>query len=338
MLAVNDLTIDLGHRVLVSHASFHVASGEEVALVGPNGAGKTTLLRTVAGEMEPAHGSVALPASHGWLRQDVQADPADAHRAALAHLLGGRDTAAVGEELERARQRLDQAAATPGNGAPGTELERAVRRYAGLEERFAALGGYQAEAEARRIAAGVGLGADVLERPVGVLSGGQRRRLELGRLLYAGGDLLVLDEPTNHLDLDAKAWVMQFLRTSRAAVLVVSHDIALLDDAIDRVLALDQGRLDVYRGTYTRFVEQRTAREAQRAREDRLRSEEVARLRRTADRFRGGNQTMARKAKVLDRRAERLGEDGPPGPTHRRPFPRIRWPDPPRAGDVVVVA
>jgi ATPase subunit of ABC transporter with duplicated ATPase domains len=114
--------------------------------------------------------------------------------------------------------------------------------------------------------------------------------------------------------------------------------VALLDDAIDRVLALDQGRLDVYRGTYTRFLAQRTAREAQRAREHRLRADEMARLTRSADRFRGGNQTMARKAKVLDRRAERLAAAAPATPVSRRPFPKVRWPDPPRAGDVVLVA
>ena len=340
MLQVSELTIDLGHRVLVRRASFHVAPGEKVALVGPNGTGKTTLLRTVAGELEPSGGSVVLPETHGWLRQDVQATPAAAYAAALDHLLSARHTSALAQEVEAARQGVEAAAShSGGNGlGGGAALERAVHRYAALEERFGAQGGYEAEAESRRIAAGVGLGPEVLDRPVGALSGGQRRRLELARLLYAGGELLILDEPTNHLDLDAKAWVMQFLRTSPASVLVVSHDLALLDDAIDRVLSLEHGQLDVYRGTYTRFLEQRTAREAQRAREHRQRAEEIARLSRSADRFRGGNQTMARKAKVLDRRAERLQAEGPTGPLRRRPFPKVRWPDPPRAGDVVLVA
>src|SRR5205085_2578171 len=243
-------------------------------------------------------------------------------------LLAGRSTAAVASELEEARKGLES-----GNG----DLNRAVRRFSALEERFAALGGYQAEADARRIAAGVGLGGRELERDVGMLSGGQRRRLELARLLYAGGDLLILDEPTNHLDLDAKTWVMQFLRTSRTSVLVVSHDIALLDDAIDRVLSLEHGRLDVYRGSYSRFLQQRAAREAQQAREDRMRVDEMARLTRTAARFRGGNQTMARKAKVLDRRVERLASERRGPPLRRRPFPKVRWPHPPRAGDVVLV-
>jgi ATPase subunit of ABC transporter with duplicated ATPase domains len=344
VLEVHDLTIDLGHKVLVRDASFQVAPGEKVALVGPNGAGKTTLLRTIAGELEPTHGRIVLPETYGWLRQDVQASPDDALRTGIDHILTGRDTAAVAAELELALAEMSSLSpngrASNGNGAAasGHGLDRAVKRYGVLEERFSSLGGYQAEAEAKRIAAGVGLDEDVLSRKVGVLSGGQRRRLELARLLYAGGDLLVLDEPTNHLDLDAKAWVMQFLRTSRSAVLVVSHDIALLDNAIDRVIAIDGGLLDVYRGTYTRYLEQRTAREAQRAKDDRLRNAEMARLTATASRFRGGNQTMARKAKVIDRRVERLAAEGGVPRPRRRPFPKVKWPDPPRAGDVVLVA
>ena len=330
MLEVTGLTVDLGHRILVADVSFHVAPGEKVAMVGPNGAGKTSLLRAIAGDLKPAAGTVRLPARWGWLQQDVQARPDDADRIGLAHLLAARDTAGLARDVEAARRRIDS--------TDGVARERAVRRFAALEERFRTLGGYRAEAEARRIAAGVGLEGPALERAVGTLSGGQRRRLELARLLYAGGDLLVLDEPTNHLDLDAKAWVMQFLRTTRSTVLVVSHDVALLDDAIDRVVAVEDGRVDVYRGTYTRFLEQRTAREAQRAREAQLRSREMARLTATADRFRGGNEKVARKAKVLDRRVERLAAAGPVVASRRRGPARVRFPEATRAGDIVLVA
>ncbi|MHB8669572.1 MAG: ABC-F family ATP-binding cassette domain-containing protein [Acidimicrobiales bacterium] len=348
MLDVAGLTIDLGHRVLVADASFRVEAGEKVALVGPNGAGKTTLLRTLAGELAPSAGRIALTERRGWLRQDVQAGAADAGRIALEHLLAARDTAALAHDLEQARLRLEQLSGS--GGGPGGDdreasvrLERAVQRYASLEERFASLGGYQAEAEARRIAAGVGLSAPALDRRVGTLSGGQRRRLELSRLLFAGGDLLMLDEPTNHLDLDAKAWVMQFLRASRGAVLVVSHDIALLDDAIDRVVALEDAHVEVYRGTYSQFLSQRAEREVQRERQERLHARSVARLAATASRFRGGNETMARKAKTLDsriahmsRQAEAAGLRPPGGRTRRRDAPSVRFPDPPRAGDVVL--
>ena len=329
MLEAAGVTIDLGHRVLLRDASFRVASGETVGLVGPNGAGKTTLLRVLAGDLKPTAGTVSLPSHFGWLRQDVQARPEEAHEVSIDHLLSGRETARLAEELEATRLRIEQ--------SDGVQRDRAVRRFAGLEERFRVLGGYRSEAEARRIASGVGLDDEALSRRVGTLSGGQRRRLELARLLYAGGDLLILDEPTNHLDLDAKAWVMQFLRTTRCAVLVVSHDIGLLDDAIDRVLALEGGQLDVYRGTYTRFLEQRTAREAQRAKEASLYGEKVAQLKATAERFRHGNEKVAKKAKAIDSRLERMARTAPVELARRRKV-SVRFPDPPRPGDLVLVA
>jgi ATPase subunit of ABC transporter with duplicated ATPase domains len=330
MLDVADLTIDLGHRVLVRDASFRVGPGEKVGLVGPNGAGKTTLLRVVAGDLRPASGTVSRPEHYGWLRQDVQARPEEAHEVALDHLLSGRETAELADELEAARVRIEE--------TDGVRRDRAVRTFARLEERFRVLGGYRSEAEARRIAAGVGLGDDALARRVGTLSGGQRRRLELARLLYAGGELLVLDEPTNHLDVDAKAWVMGFLRTTDCAVLVVSHDIGLLDDAIDRVVAIEGGRVDVYRGTYTRFLEQRAAREAQRAKEVRLYTDRVTRLKTTAERFRHGNENVARKAKAIDKRLEQMARSAPVELAPRRRRVNVRFPDPPRPGDLVLVA
>ena len=329
MLEAAGVTIDLGHRVLLRDASFRVASGETVGLVGPNGAGKTTLLRVLAGDLKPTAGTVSLPSHFGWLRQDVQARPEEAHEVSIDHLLSGRETARLAEELEATRLRIEQ--------SDGVQRDRAVRRFAGLEERFRVLGGYHSDAEARRIASGVGLDDEALSRRVGTLSGGQRRRLELARLLYAGGELLILDEPTNHLDLDAKAWVMQFLRTTRCAVLVVSHDIGLLDDAIDRVLALEGGQLDVYRGTYTRFLEQRTAREAQRAKEASLYGEKVAQLKATAERFRHGNEKVAKKAKAIDSRLERMARTAPVELARRRKV-SVRFPDPPRPGDLVLVA
>src|SRR5438132_6854930 len=115
---------------------------------------------------------------------------------------------------------------------------RSVARYSRAEEAFRAAGGYSAEGEARRIAAGLGLAPDRLDLPVNVLSGGERRRLELARILFAGSDLLLLDEPTNHLDNDAKGWLMKFLSLYPGGLLVVSHDLVLLDRSITRVLHL----------------------------------------------------------------------------------------------------
>ena len=144
----------------------------------------------------------------------------------------------------------------------GTLLDAAIHRYTELEEKFRLAGGYDLERTAENIARGLDLDDEALLLQVGALSGGQRRRLELARLLLAGGDLLILDEPTNHLDAKAKLFVMDFLRTSPSAVLVVSHDIELMSESIDRVFALEQGRMEQYRGTYTVFLKKRAEREA----------------------------------------------------------------------------
>ena len=112
----------------------------------------------------------------------------------------------------------------------------------------------------RRIVAGLGLPPDRLDLPISALSGGERRRVELARILFAGSDLMLLDEPTNHLDVDAKAWLMAFLRTYRGALLVISHDLELLDQAITRVLHLDEGELIEYRGTYSQYLVSREGR------------------------------------------------------------------------------
>ena len=143
--------------------------------------------------------------------------------------------------------------------------ERNVARYSRAQDEFASSGGYGAESEARSIAAGLGLQADRLELPIGVLSGGERRRVELSRILFAGSDVLLLDEPTNHLDIDAKTWLLQFLRAYRGALLVISHDLDLLDEAITRVLHLDRpaeealGELVEYKGTYSQYRAARAA-------------------------------------------------------------------------------
>src|SRR5262249_28402006 len=151
--------------------------------------------------------------------------------------------------LDRAASRL----ATLQAALVGDSSTAAVQRFSEAEEAFRLAGGYSAESDARRVAAGLGVAADRLGLPLAALSGGEKRRLELGRVLLAESQVLLLDEPTNHLDREAKAWLMDFLRGYRGALLVVSHDLQLLDSALTRVLHLDHGRLIEYRGTYSRY-------------------------------------------------------------------------------------
>jgi ATPase subunit of ABC transporter with duplicated ATPase domains len=192
------------------------------------------------------------------------------------------------------------------------------------------------EAEARSLLAGLGLRADRGERPIGVLSGGERRRVELARILFGGTELLMLDEPTNHLDNDARDWLLQFLRSYRGALVVVSHDLELLDESITRVLHLDRpGEADVgtiveYKGTYSQYIAARAADEARLAKIAARQQAEIARLQALVDRW-GAKQSKAAFANALESRIARIQSEGVAAPSARRGL-RLRLPDPPPSG------
>jgi ATPase subunit of ABC transporter with duplicated ATPase domains len=332
-LQVSSLRIEIGARVLLDDATFRIGDGEKVALVGPNGAGKTTLLRTLVGQHAPTGGEVRLPPKHGWLAQESAAEPEVANLLAFDHLLAGSRLHALHERVLVAHDQIEKASLSGDADA----LNDAVHDYTELEERFRLAGGYDLERTAETIARGLDLDEEDLLLEVGSLSGGQRRRLELARLLLAGGDLLILDEPTNHLDAKAKLFVMDFLRTSPSAVLVVSHDIEPMSESIDRVFALEAGRIEQYRGTYRVFLKKRAEREASIERETANAQREIERLQTTADKFRQGNATAARKRRNLEQRITRIVEQQATRlPPVRRRQLKVRFPDPVRAGDVVL--
>ncbi len=332
-LQVSSLRIEIGARVLLDDANFRIAEGEKVALVGPNGAGKTTLLKTLVGQNAPTAGEVNLPAEYGWLAQETAAHAEVSDLLVYDHLLAGSRLHALHELVHDASNGIEKATISKDPEA----LDAAVHHYTELEEKFRLAGGYDIERTAENIARGLDLDDDALLLQVGALSGGQRRRLELARLLLAGGELLILDEPTNHLDAKAKLFVMDFLRTSPSAVLVVSHDIELMSESIDRVFALEQGRIELYRGTYSVFLKKRAEREASLTREAANAQREIDRLKTTADKFRQGNATAARKRRNLEQRITRIVDaQATKLPPVRRRALKVRFPDPARAGDVVM--
>ena len=238
--------MEVGGANVVEGLDLLLAAGDKVGMVGRNGAGKTSTLRVLAGEEPPAAGIVTRRGAVGYLRQDPRQHRADDDASGIEHLLGARGLVDLQRGVEKARLQLEEQSS-----------EERVARFARLEEEYDRRGGYRAEADARTIVAGLGLGQDRLGLPVGALSGGERRRLELARILFGGSDLLLLDEPTNHLDADAKAWLMRFLVAHRGALLVVSHDIVLLDSSITRILHLDREGVVEYRGTYTQYRDAR---------------------------------------------------------------------------------
>ena len=326
MLQVRDLSVEVGGRFTLVEASFAVRAGDKVGLVGRNGAGKTSLLRVLAGENQPAGGTVLRQGELGYLLQEARPRGQGVEATALSHILSGKGFDAEAQRIEKLRVRIEE-----------DPSERNVARYAKAEEAYRAAGGYSAEADVRRICAGLGLAADRVDLPVDVLSGGERRRVELARILFAGSDVLMLDEPTNHLDTDAKAWLMGFLRSYRGALLVVSHDLDLLDEAITRVIHLDEGTLVEYKGTYSQYRSARAKDEERLGKLALRQSAEIKRLADLADAMRHSTAKRARIAKSLDKRVERMRDVAVEGPTKEKKI-AVRLPDPPHAGRVVLEA
>jgi len=301
VIIARGLTVEAGIRTLVADASFALHPGDKVGLVGRNGAGKTTLLRTLAGRLEPLSGTIARSGVVGYLSQEASLPELDhPDSTGLERILGARNIGAVQRKLEDTRRRIE--------AAEGDERDRLIRRFARLEEEFEVAGGYRAEAEARRFGASIGVTNEEMAQPVRTMSGGQRRRVELARILFAETDVLLLDEPTNHLDLDAKAWLIEFLSTYSGCLLVVSHDLPLLDASITSVLSLEDGTLEPYRGNYSYFVAERERRREQRLRERKQQDRRIADLEATVRRFMGTTEKMSKRARSMQTRADRMKE------------------------------
>ena len=331
MLQVQSLSVEVGGRVVVSDATFTVMPKDKVGLVGRNGAGKTSLFKVLGGEAEPIAGKITRKGGFGYLPQDPRIAGIYDGRSAISHILSGRNIDDDLVRIEKLRIAMEEDAS-----------DRNVQRFSRAEEEFALKGGYAAESEARSIAAGLGMNGERLDLPVGVLSGGERRRVELSRILFAGSDALLLDEPTNHLDVDAKTWLLGFLRQYRGALLVISHDLDLLDEAITRVLHLDRvaedatGHIVEYRGTYSQYQRARAEDEERLAKKAALQAKEIDRLQTVVDRF-GAKATKAAMAHSIEKRIDRLQGEKVNAPNATRRI-QVKFPDPPPCGTTVITA
>jgi ATPase subunit of ABC transporter with duplicated ATPase domains len=323
-LVVRDLSVEAGGLPVLEGLSFVLYPGDKVGVVGRNGAGKTSTLKVLAGESEALAGSITRRGELGYLRQDPRQHREDDDRTGLEHVLGARGLVDLQRRLEKARIALEE-----------SHAERNVSRFARLEEEFRHLGGYQAESEAKTIVTGLGLGQERLDLRVGALSGGERRRLELARILFGGSDLLLLDEPTNHLDVDAKHWLMRFLAGYKGALMVVSHDLGLLDASITRILHLDRDGVVEYRGTYSQYKEARARDEIRLTSLAERQGAEIRRLKTLADSMRGQTVRRARIARSLDSRVAKLESTKVEGPARERVV-RFHFPPPPHSGRTVL--
>ncbi|TWH19505.1 ABC-F family ATP-binding cassette domain-containing protein [Prauserella rugosa] len=307
MITATGLQLRAGSRILLDDTTLRVQPGDRIGLVGRNGAGKTTTLKVLAGEGEPYAGEVTLSGELGYLPQD----PREGDLSVLA-----KDRVLSARGLDKILRDMEKAQTAMAELVDDRERDKAVRKYGRLEERFSSLGGYAAESEAARICANLGLEERILGQQLATLSGGQRRRVELARILFAAseagaggksGTMLLLDEPTNHLDADSISWLRGFLKAHEGGLVVISHDVELLDEVVNKVWFLDatRGELDGYNMNWKRYQEARATDEKRRRRERANAEKKASALQQQAAKL-GAKATKAVAAKNMARRAEEM--------------------------------
>ncbi|RAX24664.1 ABC transporter ATP-binding protein [Actinomyces sp. Z5] len=344
VINVQNLTMRIGARQLVADASFRVDKGMRIGLVGRNGAGKTTMTKLLAAasvaqgtsqavaDADERHGLEAVEheglitcnGSVGYLPQDTRVG--DLNEITRDRVLSARGIDALLARIRRAEEKI---ATTSGNAQA-----KALDRYTRLDHEFTMAGGYAAASEAARICASLGLPDRVLDQPIGTLSGGQRRRVELARVLFQQPDTLLLDEPTNHLDHDSILWLRDHLRAYSGGFIVISHDVELLRDTVNQIMYLDAGRgvLDVYHLGWDAYLKQRADDENRRRRERANAEKKAAALRAQGEKMRA-KATKAVAAQQMLKRADRLME-GLEAERAQEKVARLRFPDPAPCGKV----
>ncbi len=321
LLNVSGVHKAFGLDIVLDGVDFRVDRREKVALVGRNGTGKTTLLRILTEQMEPDTGSVQLSrgAKVGYLKQE--------------HVFDADQTVLEQAELARAEQlqlraRLDELEARLENSPSDDELAE----YATLHEHYIELEGYSAERDLRVVLQRMGFDEAEFSKPASKLSGGEKTRLALARLLLEQPDLLILDEPTNHLDLQATEWLEGWLRSYPGAVLLVSHDRAFLSNVGDRVLEMREGRVKSYSGPFEKFLKLRAEEDERQAEVAKRQDQEIAKLDEYVRRFMNSQRTaqargrLKMKEKLVATRVSDVTKDK----TMRATFGKTK-----RSGDIV---
>ena len=325
MLRLDSVSKAHGKQILLLEASLAVHAKEKVGLVGPNGAGKSTIFRIITGQEPPDGGQVVIEGGRrvGYFDQHVGEMQG---RSVLEETMAG-----AGEVADLAAEvlALEAAMADP---ARLDELDQLVTRYGDVQARFQELDGYGLESRAREVLAGLGFDDEKVAGDVGALSGGWKMRVALARILLMRPDALLLDEPTNHLDIESIIWLEGYLQSFDGALIITSHDKALLNRLVTRIVDLDGGELISYSGDYDFYLAQRelanTQREAQAARQQAMLAKEKA--------FIARFQARASHAAQVQSRVKKLEKIDVIEPPRRRHVPDFSFRQPPRSGDEVV--
>ena len=292
-------SFDLEKKIL-NGLSFQVDSGERVGLLGKNGAGKTTLFRMLTGELEPDEGEIQLGAGRrvGLISQ-IPVYPAgytveDVLRSAFARMYRMKD------EMDALALRMEQ----------GASDETTLRRYGELNARFEGLGGWDTDTAVNKVANGLSIPQDMRQREFDCLSGGEKTRVNLGRLILEDTDILLLDEPTNHLDLQATEWLEEYLRKFRGTVVTISHDRYFLDRTVTRIIEIQDGKAEFYSGNYSFYAIEKERRYQERMKQYLKEQAKIQQLEKAAEQMHlwafMGNDALHKRAFSMEKRIERM--------------------------------
>ena len=292
-------SFEIGKNVL-DGITFQIDQGERVGLLGRNGAGKSTLFRILTGELEPDEGQAIIASGRrvGLISQ-IPVYPAgctveDVLRSAFARLQK------LGEEMESLTERM----------AAGENDPAILRRYDTLSARFEAFGGYDTDVAVDKVANGLSISKEMRQRLFDALSGGEKTRVNLGRLILEDTDILLLDEPTNHLDLHATEWLEDYIARFRGTVLTISHDRYFLDRVVTRVIEIEDGKPNFYSGNYSFYAVEKERRYQERMKRYEKEQAKIHQLEKAADQlrlwaFQGMDKTY-RRAISMEKRIERM--------------------------------
>ena len=312
MLSLNDISVRIAGRLLIDHSTVQIVPGSRVGFVGRNGVGKSTLFHAIRGDLPLESGSIAVPPrwSVGSLAQEAPDGPESLINVVLK---ADRERDALLREAETAHD---------------------PHRIADIQTRLADIDAHSAPARAAAILSGLGFSTADQARACQEFSGGWRMRVALAATLFAAPDLLLLDEPTNYLDLEGTLWLEDHLANYPRTVIVISHDRDLLDSSVDQILHLDRGKLSLYKGTYSSFEEQRTAREMLDAKHAKRQQERRKRLQDFVDRF----KAKASKARQAQSRVKMLEKMKPVTALVTQDVREISFPNPEKTLSPPIIA
>lgn len=325
ILQAERISKSFGSRELFADASFRLEANDRLALVGPNGAGKTTMLNIISGEEDADSGTITLAkgARVGYLKQEAIEM---GERPIFEEVISSQ---AEVLEMERRLTQLEASLGTDPSPEALAELGR-------VRDAYEMMGGYSLEAKVRAVLFGIGFKEEDLSRLTTEFSGGWQMRIALAKLLVRNPEVLLLDEPTNHLDLESVKWLEGFLRTYDGTVIVVSHDRTFMDNMVDNVAEIANGKLTLYKGNYSAYLKARDERIERLKEERRAQLEEMAKLEAFIERFRY-KANKAKQAQDRVKKLERLKEELIEIPEEKKPI-HFNFVQPPRTGEEVVRA